>query len=229
MPGCPSSTQGTQPPTTPPTAERGAPSDGPYIMTSTPKPSHLARSGLRYYPGWRVAKQPKPQEAPQGSGTLHSVPRTTRHGWPLPRTLDWGPPMRTPLPPCFVPATAFAASTAPRYPPKHGTGSERSIPHGRGHPQPSHFPARGPEHGDGATTTRHQQSTTALCKTQSMGTPAHGPQRPRPKQGAAAPNHETHGPAPDSPGREKHLLRKSHCHVFLGGLDAGQAPLKTPL
>ena len=25
------------------------------------------------------------------------------------------------------------------------------------------------------------------------------------------------------------LVRKSHCHVFLGGLDPGQAPLKTLL
>ena len=75
--------------------------------------------------------------------------------------------MWRPMPPCFVPAAAPAAHTAPGDLPQHNTGNQRGTPDGRAHPRPGSTPATGPSHGDGAAANRHQEATTPAGRTRS--------------------------------------------------------------
>ena len=153
-----------------------------------------------------MVEHPQPQKTTQGGGALHTIARTPRHGWLLPRTPARGPPLRPPLPPRPVPAIAPTTRATPRCLPKHGNWRQRSVPHDGRHPGPSHHSRSGTPHGPGATTTQHRQTTAPVSETRRTRPQVHGPKRPRPRQGATAPHHETHGPTPGHPSREKYFI-----------------------
>ena len=133
--------------------------------------------------GWLNSLNPKKLLRVAGPYFLYSTP----YGMdgPCPGAQDWGPPMWTPMPPRFFPAATPAARTPPRDLPQHNTGSQRSTPDGREDPQPSHSPAPGPSHGDGAATNRTNK-----------------PQHPLAGRGAREPWPSD----PNAPGRDRALL-----------------------
>ena len=53
-----------------------------------------------------MVEHPKPPKTTQGGGALHTIPRTPRHGWPVPKAPARGPPLRATLPPRPVPTIA---------------------------------------------------------------------------------------------------------------------------
>ena len=163
--------------------------------------------------GWLNTLNPK--KITQGGGALHTISRTPGHGWPLPRAAARGPPLRPPLPARPVPTIAPPTRPTPRCLPKHGNRRQRSVPHDRRHHGPRQPSQSGTPHGPGATTTQHRQTTAPVGVTRHTRPQARGPKRPRPRQGAATPHHERHGPTPSHPGGGKVLHRggpDGQCH-----------------
>ena len=152
-----------------------------------------------------MVEHPKPLKTTQAGGALHTISRTPRHGWPLPRVLARGPPLRPPLPPRPVPTIAPTTRPTPRCIPKHGNRRQKSVPHDKRHHGPSNPSHAGTPHGPRATTTQHRQTTAPVGETRRTRPQTHGPKRPRPRQGATAPHHETHGTTPGHPGGGKVL------------------------